>query len=140
MALQWSKEIGKTTYTLGARYLTAGLGDPKNETGVTLGFVHALNDSVEIIGEIAAFNGYGGSTDKATYATLGASLGNGPLTYSGAVSYRDISSAGSTGMLTVGLDYEFDNGVTLGGGYAFTADAGVESYQIGMSVIIPIGG
>lgn len=140
IALQWSKEHGKTTYTLGARYLTAGTGDPKDETGVSLGFVHALNDNVEIIGELAAFNGYGGSTDKATYATLGASYGNGPLTYSGAVSFRDVTSAGSTSMVTVGLDYEFDNGVTLGGGYAFTADAGVDSHQIGMSVIIPVGG
>ncbi|WP_456388941.1 hypothetical protein [Profundibacter sp.] len=140
IALQWSKERGKTTYILGARYLTAGTGDPKNETGISLGFVHALNDNVEIIGELAAFNGYGGSTDKATYATLGASFGNGPLTYSGAVSYRDVTSAGSTSMVTVGLDYEFDNGVTLGGGYAFSADAGVDSHQIGMSVIIPVGG
>lgn len=140
IALQWSKEVGKTTYTLGARYLTAGLGDPKDETGVALGFAHALNDKVEIVGELAAFSGYGGSTDKATYATLGASFGNGPFTYSGAVSYRDVTSAGSTSMVTVGLDYEFDNGVTLGGGYAFTADAGVDSHQIGMSVIIPIGG
>lgn len=56
------------------------------------------------------------------------------------MSYGDVSSAGSTGLVTVGLDYEFDNGVTLGGGYAFSADAGVDSHQIGMSVIIPIGG
>lgn len=80
VALQWSKKLGKTTDTLGARYLTAGIGDPKNETGISLGFVHALNDNVEIIGELAAFNGYGGCTDKATYARLGARFGNGLLT------------------------------------------------------------
>jgi len=140
VALQWSQEIGKTTYTLGARYLSAGVGDPSDEKGIAAGFVHALNDDVEIMGELAAFNGWGGSTDDATYATLGASFGNGPFTYSGAVTYRDISSAGSSHIVSLGLDYEFDNGVTLGAGYAFTSDAGTDSNAVGVNVVIPIGG
>lgn len=140
VALQWSKEFGDTTYTFGARHLSAGVGDLKNENGVSFGVVHALNENVEIIGEIAAFNGYGGTTDNATYATLGASFGNGPVTYSGAVSYRDVISAGKTGMVSLGVDYEFDNGITIGTGYGYTREAGVVSHAIGVNMVIPIGG
>lgn len=140
VALQWSKDIGNTTYTFGARHLSAGVGDPKDENGVSVGVVHALNENVEIVGEIAAFNGFGGTTDKATFATLGASFGNGPFTYSGAVSYRDVTSAGKTGMVTLGLDYELDNGITLGAGYAYIRDAGVVSQALGVNMVIPLGG
>lgn len=140
VALQWSKEFGKTTYTFGARHLSAGVGDAKDESGLSFGLVHALNENVEIIGEIATFSGYGGTTDKATYATLGASLGNGPFTYSGAVSYRDVTSAGSTSMVSLGLDYEFDNGMTIGTGYAYARDAGSDSHALGLNLVIPIGG
>lgn len=140
VALQWSKEFGKTTYTFGARHLSAGLGDAKDESGLSFGVVHALNENVEIIGEVVGFTGYGGTTDKATYATLGASFGNGPITYSGAVSYRDVTSAGSTSMVSVGLDYEFDNGITIGTGYAYANDAGSGSHALGMNLVIPIGG
>lgn len=140
VALQWDQELGNTSYTLGARYLSAGLGDASDETGISAGFVHALNDSVEIMGEVAAFDGWGGSADNATYATLGASFGNGPFIYSGAVTYRDVTSAGSAHMVSLGLDYEFDNGVALGAGYAFTSDAGIDSHAIGVNVVIALGG
>lgn len=140
VSLQWSKDIGNTTYTLGARHLSAGVGDPKDENGFSFGVVHALNENVEIMGEIAAFDGFGGTTDKATYATIGASFGNGPMTYSGAVSYRDVTSAGSTGMVSIGLDYELDSGATIGAGYAYMRDAGVDSHALGVNFVIPIGG
>lgn len=140
VALQWSKAIGDTTLTFGARHLSAGVGDVGNENGLSIGVTHAVNETFEIIGEVAAFNGYGGTADDATYATFGASFGNGPITYSGAVSYRDLTSTGTTSMVTVGLDYEFDSGVTIGTGIAFTRDAGVDSQALGVNIVIPIGG
>lgn len=140
VALQWSKEFGSTTLTLGARHLSAGVGDAKDETGFSIGAVHALNENVEIMGEIAVFEGFGGSADDATYATIGASFGSGSFTYSGAVSYRDAASAGETSMVSVGVDYELDNGMTIGGGLALIDDAGIASQQLGMNLVIPIGG
>lgn len=139
-ALQWSKVIGDTTVNLGARHLSAGLGDVKNENGLSIGVTHALNENFEIIGELASFNGYRGTADNANYATLGASFGSGAITYSGAVSYRDVTSAGKTGMVSLGVDYEFDSGITIGSGYAYVRDAGVASHALGVNMVIPIGG
>lgn len=140
VALQWSKEFGSTTLTLGARHLSAGVGDVKDETGFSIGAVHALNENVEIMGEIAVFEGFGGSADDAKYVTIGASFGSGSFTYSGAVSYRDADSAGDTTMVSLGVDYELNNGMTIGGGLAFIDDAGTSSRQLGMNLVIPLGG
>lgn len=140
VALQWSKEFGSTTLTLGARHLSAGVGDANDETGFSIGAVHALNENVEIMGEVAVFEGFGGSADDATYATLGASFASGSITYSGAVSFRDTDSAGETSVVSLGVDYELNNGMTIGGGIAFVDDNGTSASVLGMNLVIPIGG
>lgn len=140
VALQWSKEFGGTTLTLGARHLSAGVGDAKDETGFSIGAVHALNENVEIMGEVAVFEGFGGSADNATFATLGASFASGSITYSGAVSFRDADSAGETSVVSLGIDYELNNGMTIGGGVAFVDDNGTSASVLGMNLVIPIGG
>lgn len=140
VALQWSQEFNNTTLTVGARYLSAGTGDVSDETGFVVGFSHAINDNFEVIGEIAAFEGFGGSSDDATYATLGASYGVDDITYSASYTHRDISSAGTSQIISLGVDYEFANGTSLGAGYSFTDDAGTKSHGFGVAIVIPIGG
>ncbi|WP_322865080.1 hypothetical protein U5922_002040 [Aquicoccus sp. G2-2] len=140
IALQYDAEFGATTFHAGARYLTAGIGDAKDETGFSLGISQAINDNVELVAEVAHFTGWGGSTDDASYGTLGLSYNQGPITYSATVQHREITSTGTDNLFTLGLDYEFANGNTLTAGYGFAKEGGVASQMLGVAMVIPIGG
>ena len=139
-ALQYDAEFGSTTLHAGARHLSRGLGDAKDETGFSLGVTHAVGDDLNLMAEVASFDGFGGSTDDALYATVGLSLARGPVTYNAAFSRRDVTSTGVDNMVSLGLDYELKNGATLTGGYAFANEGGVKSHLVGMAVVFPIGG
>ena len=54
--------------------------------------------------------------------------------------YRDIDNTGDTNLWTLGADYEFENGISVGGAFAFLDDAGTEDTLFGISMIIPFGG
>ena len=95
---------------------------------------------MDLFAEIASFDGYGGSADSATYATLNAAYAIGNLTLSGAYSRRDIDSAGVADLITIGAEYEFDNGILLGAGLARLDDAGTRDDLFGLNVVIPLGG
>lgn len=140
-AVTYALETGNTTFAIGARHLTAGFGDAKDETGFSLGLVHSVSDSIEIVAEIASFQGFGGSTDDAKYATLGASFNNGgPVTYSASFTRRDITSSGVDQLIALGLDYEMKTGATLSAGLGFTDEGGVKSRSVGLAVVFPLGG
>ena len=70
-----------TTVTLGARHLKAGQGDVKDETGYVAAVSHDFANGLSLLGEVAHFDGFGGTADDADYATLGASYGRatGPI-------------------------------------------------------------
>ena len=140
IALQFSQEFGATAVTLGARHLSAGQGDVSDETGFVAGVSHAFDSGLDVNAELAQFDGYGGSADDATYVTVGAAYGIGDWTVSVAATQRDIDSSGKDRLISVGLDYAFENGVELSSGLAFLDEAGVKSRAVGLSVVIPIGG
>ncbi|MDQ2094083.1 porin [Rhodalgimonas zhirmunskyi] len=140
VALQYDVEFGATSLHAGASYLTRGQGDVADQKGLALGVVHGINDDLELMGEVAHFSGYGGTSDKATYATLGLAYTRGPITYSASLAQRDVTSTGKDRIATLGVDYEFKNGITLTSGYAFIDEAGANSQALGMAVVIPIGG
>ncbi|MDX2485819.1 MAG: hypothetical protein QNK42_19420 [Pseudodonghicola sp.] len=139
-ALQWSKEWGGTFAYVGARFLTAGTGDVSDETGIVAGLGHSLGNGLDLFGEVATFDGYGGSADNATYATLNAAYAIGELTLSGTYAMRDVDSAGRTDLVSVGAEYELANGMTLGGALARVDEAGVEDRLFGVNLVIPFGG
>jgi len=139
-AVQWTKEMGDTTFGLGARFLSAGIGDPEDEVGLTAGFTYAVNENFEVIGELAAFKGFGGTTDKAQYATLGGSYAQGDFTYSASYTHRHTTSGGTDGLLALGLDYGFQNGWELNAGYAYDRQGGVNSHLLGVALVIPLVG
>lgn len=139
-ALHYDVAFGETTLSAGARFLSAGTGDVSDEKGLSLGVAHAVNDAVSVLAEVAAFDGYGGSSDTATYATIGASYARGPITYNAAYTRRDITSSGVDHLVSVGIDYELTNGITLTGGYGFANEGGPKSHMLGLAFVIPISG
>lgn len=140
VALHYALETNDTLYTASASLLSAGIGDVEDQKGLTFGLVHALNDQVALIGEIAAFDGYGGTADSANYLTLGGAYSQGAYTYAASYTRRDVSRAPVDHLISLGLDYTFQNDITLSSGYAYAKEAGVGSHNLGLSVIIPFGG
>ena len=140
VALQYDLELGQTTLHAGARLLSRGMGDAKDERGLSLGVTHAVNDDLSLMAEIAHFDGFGGTTDDALYATLGLSYAQGPITYNAAYSRRDITSTGVDNLFSVGLDYEVKPGVTLTSGYGFAREGGADSHMLGAAVVFVLGG
>lgn len=143
VALQWTTELDNTYFYLGARYLSAGTGDVSDETGVVAGFGHsfaAAGAPIDVFAEVASFEGFGGSADDATYATLNLAYTLGDWTLSGTLARRDIDSAGETDLVTLAAEYEFGNGVLIGAGWADVDDAGTSDQIFGINVIFPLGG
>lgn len=140
-SIQWTQEFGKTRVLAGARFLSAGTGDAKDETGLVFGLGHSFDNGLDFWGEVAAFDGFGGSTDDALYATLNLAYAIGDATtLSGTYVHRDLDSSGTMDGFSVALEHELENGVTLGGALATTKEAGVRDNLIGLNVIIPVGG
>lgn len=72
IALQWAHEVGDTRFLLGARRLSAGAGDVKDETGFVGAVGHSFANGLDLYAEVAGFDGFGGTADDASYATLNA--------------------------------------------------------------------
>ncbi|TDK51576.1 porin [Antarcticimicrobium luteum] len=139
-ALQWSGEWDATFAYAGVRFLSAGVGDVGDETGFVAGLGHSLGNGLDLFGEVAAFDGYGGTADDATYATLNAAYAIGEVTLSGTYSMRDVTSAGRTDLVSAAAEYELANGMTLGGALARIDDAGTKDTLLGVNLVIPFGG
>lgn len=140
-AIQWSQSFDTgTTLSIGARHLSAGTGDVSDENAVVVGVEQVITDDLTFFAEGARFNGYGGSGLDAGYGTLGLAYVTGPWTWSVSAAERQIDGTGTDRLYGIGLDYEFENGVTLGGGLARLDESGVKSNLAGVSVIIPLGG
>tara|TARA_R110002049_G_scaffold23781_6_gene84677 strand:- start:63312 stop:64292 length:981 start_codon:yes stop_codon:yes gene_type:complete len=140
LALQFTQETGDTTWWAGMRHLSAGVGDVSDETGAVAGLKHGFANGVEVITEVAHFDGFGGGGTDATYATLGASYGMGDWAYSASATGIDNAGGSSDNLIALGVDYTFSSGIELGGGVSFTDIGGVKSRNVGMAVVIPLGG
>jgi len=141
-SLQWSKEMGDTSFHLGARHLTAGLGDVSDENGVVAGIGHSFTPSgvpLDVFAEFASFEGFGGTNDDATYGVLNAAYAFGDLTVSGVYSMRDVTSAGKTTLVSLATEYPLSDNILIGGAIAHVDDAGVEDDIIGLNIIFTLG-
>lgn len=140
-SLQWAGEYGDTRVMIGARYLSASTGDVDDETGVVFGLGHSFDNGLDFYGEVAAFNGFGGTADNANYVTLNAAFAIGSATtLSGTYARRDVDSLGVLEVASIAVEYELNNGVTLGAALATSDDAGVRDNLLGLNVVIPLGG
>jgi hypothetical protein len=62
------------------------------------------------------------------------------MTLSGTFAGRDIASAGVTDLVSIGAEYEFESGITIGGALAWIDDAGTKDKLVGRNVVFPFGG
>lgn len=139
-AIQWTGTFGDTRLWVGARHLSAGVGDVSDETGGVAAIAHDFGQTFSVFAEVASFDGYGGTADNATYATLSGAYTVGDWTLSAALARRDVTSLGVTEVATVGADYAITEDITIGGAFAAVNDAGTRDRQFGISVVIPFGG
>lgn len=123
-----------------ANQLSAGRGDVEDQKDLTFGVLHTLKDQIALIGENAAFDGFGGTTDSASCLILGGAHSQGASSYAASYTRCDVSGAPVDHLIGLGLDYTFENDITLSSGYAYAKEAGVGSHNLGLSVIIPFGG
>ncbi|MEX0304596.1 MAG: porin, partial [Leisingera sp.] len=138
-AIQWTQEAGDTRYHIGARHLSAGTGDVDDEQGFLAGLAHSFDGGFDVYGEVASFSNVGGSADDGLYATLTGAYSIGSVSLSGGYVHRDLDTSGETDLITIGADYEFENGFTLGGGVARVDEDGTKSTVLGVNLIIPLG-
>ncbi|MDE4133836.1 porin [Phaeobacter sp. QD34_3] len=139
-AIQWAYNVGETRFHIGARHLSASVGDVDDEQGIVAGIGHSFAGGVDVFAEVASFSNFGGGVDDATFVTLNAAYGTGPWSFSGTLAQRDLETAGETDLVSIGVDYEFQSGVALSGALARVEDTGVEDTILGLSVVIPLGG
>lgn len=138
-AVQWSHEVQGTRVHVGARHLSASVGDVDDEQGFVLGAGHSFDAGIDVFAELASFSNFGGTADDATFITLNAAYAIGELTLSGTLAQRDLNASGKTDLYSIAAEYEFQNGMTLGGAVALQDDNGVEDTILGVNLIIPLG-
>lgn len=136
IALQYGQDFGDTSAWVGARYLSAGQGDVSDETGLVAGLSHDFGNGFDLIGEVAHFNGAGGTNDDATYVTAGASYGLDDWTFSAAATIIDNSSADTDSLVTLGVDRAITENFEISFGVARFDVGGDRSSAVGLSGIL----
>ncbi|MBM1311359.1 hypothetical protein JQT66_14030 [Sulfitobacter mediterraneus] len=139
--LSWTQEFGESTsIQIAARHLSAGVGDVADETGLTASVAQKFNDSFSMFAEFARFNNFGGGAEDATYATLNGAYYTGQWVFSGTVARGDLNAGGTTDLVSVSAEYEFNNGFVAGAGLALVDDNGTSDTTLGVNFVIPLGG
>lgn len=139
VAVQWGREIGDSFFHIGARHLSAGEGDVYDENGIVAGLGHGFDNGIDVFSEVATFSHFEGESDNATYITLNATYTIGDLSFSGTLARREFETEGKTSLASVAAEYEFQNGMVLGGALAFIDDVGIEDQLLGLNLVIPLG-
>jgi hypothetical protein len=140
VALHYTHSLNDTTTAwVGARYLSASVGDVSDETGLVAGLAHDFGNGFDMIGEVAHFNGFGGGGDDATYVTLGGSYALGDWALSASATTINTSGAASDHLISLGLDRTFANDIELSIGVARFDVGGEKSTAFGIAAEIPFG-
>ena len=98
---------------------------------------HDFGNGFDLIAEVAYFGGFAGTGEDSTYATLGGSYVQGPWAYSASYTGIDNTANGYDDLITVGVDYTFENDMSLGGGVGFYDVGGDDFTTVGASLVIP---
>lgn len=137
-AVQLAGAFGNTEYNLSFRQLSAGLGDVSDEVGASLGVQHSFDVSgnkLTVLGEIAGFEGFGGTADNATYATLSAAYSVDEWTFSASFTGRNGVGGFDDHLATIGVDYDFGNDFVASFGLNELEEAGARSNSVALSVV-----
>ncbi|MGB0959508.1 MAG: porin [Halocynthiibacter sp.] len=134
-AVQFTKEFGATTAHAGALFLAKGISETEDTKGLSLGVTHAISDDFEIIAELAHFDGWEGTSNKATYATLGGAYGMGNFTYSASVTSRKVSGTASDTLASLGVDYAINDMTEINAGLGFADEGGANTTSAALAVV-----
>ncbi|APE42733.1 hypothetical protein BOO69_04325 [Sulfitobacter alexandrii] len=135
-AVQYTHSFGATSAWVGARHLSAGIGDVSDENGLVAGVAHDFGNGWDMIGEVAHFNGAGGTGADATYTTLGAAYALDQWTFSGTGTVVDTSGAGRDTMLALGVDRALNDRTEINFGVARFDVGGVKSTAVGLAAVV----
>ncbi|KIN61227.1 hypothetical protein Z945_2217 [Sulfitobacter noctilucae] len=135
VALQYDQAFGDTTAWVGARFLSAGQGDPSDETGIVLGAAHDFGGGMAMIGEVAHFDGAGGTDEDATYLTLGGSYVIDAWTFSATGTVIDNDAAATDSLVSLGIDRNISENLDMSFGVARFDVGGEKSTAVGLSGI-----
>jgi len=132
-AVQYDIALDGQILHVGARSISSSDGQTLEATGLTFGVTSRARSSFELVGEAAAFRHWEGPADRAVFATIGGSYDHGSATYSGAYSLRRIGSNVNDHVVSLGIDWSFDESTTLSVGAARLLSSGGHA-KVGFSV------
>lgn len=107
-AMQYDLPRNNYTYHFGLRSLSRGLEGNNVERGAVLGLTACPLDDVLITAEIAAFQNWNGSSDRAVFTTVGAQYYWDGLAYSAAYSQKNVSGQSADQLLSLGVDWHIN--------------------------------
>jgi hypothetical protein len=137
-AVQLAGSFNATGYNLSFRQLSAGQGDVSDEIGASFALQHSLDvngNVLTFLGEIARFEGFGGTADNVTYATLSAAYTLGKLTFSTSYTGRNSVGRFADQLTSIGIDYDFGNDFVASFGLNEFQEAGATSNTVALSVV-----
>lgn len=135
VALQYSQEFGDTTAWIGARHLSAGVGDAADETGIVVGASRDFDNGFNVIGELAHFDNAGGADGNATYATLGGAYAMDDWTFSATATLVEAPD-NTNSMISLGVDRALTENVEINFGLARFDVDGEKSTAVGLAAVI----
>lgn len=135
IAVQYTQEFSDTTAWIGARYLSAGVGDKSDETGIVAGASHDFGNGFNMIGEVAHFDDAGGAQGNATYATLGGAYALDDWTVSASATLVDTPD-NTDNMIALGIDRAVTEIIEVNFGVARFDVGGEKSTAVGLAAVV----
>ncbi|NVO58189.1 hypothetical protein HW561_20560 [Rhodobacteraceae bacterium B1Z28] len=132
--LSLAGSFGDTAYTFALQNQASGEGDAADQSGAVLGLVYLLNagsKEIELLGEVAYFDEFDGTTDSATYATIGAAVPVGPVVLSAVLASRDFEGASADTLATVSAEWPLADNLGVSLAYRYGDEEGVKSQTLG---------
>lgn len=126
--------LAGVAYHAGFSFQKKGVSETHNETGFVFGLSGEVDLGNEIglgwLGEVAHLNNAGGAAGNATYYTAGVELIRGPWNTAFSFTHRDAATQDKLFQASAG--YEFENGLSINGGYRFDRQAKVDGHTLGV--------
>lgn len=136
VAIHYTQEFAATTAWIGARHLSAGVGDVSDETGVVIGATHDFGNGFDMIAEVARFNGAAGANDTATYATIGGAYALNDWTFSASTTLVDRGTGGADSLIALGVDRTITDDIEINFGVARFDVGGQHATNVGLAAVV----
>ncbi len=129
-----SGSFGATGYNLAVQSQERGIGDTNDQTGIVGGISHEFATGslpVTLLAELAYFDHFDGTSDSATFATLGVEAPVGPVTLSAVYALRDVDTLPKDHLATFSGEIEIAEGLSAALAYRYGKEGGDKTHTIG---------